>query len=103
MVSSTPLVSLLCQRHEVRDVLGDNGPAIRLSLSEDRRIRETAKVLSLSSRNHIMAAPTKLLRHRGWMHIIDEEPQARAACARSQASRKRSASFRLASIRSSIS
>lgn len=103
MMSSAPLVSLLGKRYEIPDVLGDYSSAIRLGLCEDRRIRERAKLLSLGDRNGVMAAPAKLLRHRGWIHLIDEEPQASAACARSQASRKRSASLRLTSIRPSIS
>ena len=100
---SAAVVGLVGNRHEVRDILGDYRSAIRLGLSENRGICKSAKLLSLGNRNHVTTAPTKLLRHFGWIHFIDEEPHASAACARSQASRKRWAFFRLTSIRSSIS
>jgi len=72
VMRSAPLVGRVGNRHEVCDIFGDHRSAIRLGLSENRGICESAKLLSLGNRNHVATAPAKLLHHCGWIHLIDE-------------------------------
>lgn len=89
MVSPASLIRVLGKRHVIRYVLGGHGSTIPLSRVEDRRIRKSAKLLSLGDCDRVVTAQTKLLGQRSRIHLIDEKPQASAACAPSHASRSR--------------
>ncbi len=83
----TSLAGGIHEWHEVRHVLGDDGASLLLGHGEDSRVGQRPEFPPFGHRGGVMAATTKLLRDRSRIHLVDQEPQPSAACARSQAAR----------------
>src|SRR5487761_1102979 len=101
VVASAALIGGVGEGDEVEDVLGDDRTMLLLGHREDPVVVERAQLSALRDGAHLVTASAELVGDRRRVHLVHEKPHPSASRARSQASRRRSASRRLASIRSS--
>lgn len=103
MMGRSTRLATIGDRQEIDDILRHDGPVLVLRHSEDLLVGKSAQLRPLGHGLDIVPASTKLLRNSGRVHLIEQDPQASAACSRAYAACKRSASRRPSSIRSSTS
>lgn len=103
MVTLASLVQGVSEGDEVDDILGHQRTTLLLSHGKDLMVIERAQLGAFRHGADVVSPPAELLGDRGRVHLVDEKPHPSASRARSQVSCWRSASRRLASMRSSIS
>lgn len=103
MVVHPSLIDGVGEGNEVDDVLSHDRTTLLLSHGEDLLVIERTQLGAFRHGADVVSASPELISDRRRVHLVDEKPHPSASRARSQVSRRRSASRRLASIRSSIS
>ncbi len=95
VMSSIAAIFLVGYAAEVGDVLRDHGPALFLGTREELDVPKRTKLSSGGHGVHVLTFASKLLSDAVRVHLVQQEPQAIASWARSEAMRRRSASLRL--------
>jgi hypothetical protein len=85
VVSLAALVAAIGDDREVADVLGQDGAPLLLGNVEDILVGQRAQLGSGGYGVDIVPASAQLLGDRGRVHLVEQEPQASAACSRSHA------------------